>query len=588
MTRATTVRSIFHPLRPALAIASAVVLALLLGVQPAAASSHREAPFVTEHPKVDAADFYMFRSYEPGREGYVTLFADYLPLQDPYGGPNYFFLDPDAEYVIHVDNTGDGIEDVSFVFLFDNRLKGQALQVGDKTVPIPLIQSGVIQSTATINQSEVFQVLKVDGELGGVDRSGGSVGAAGKAPDENRVVWGEDGIVHAPNHLDAAQPLVNLRTGGALFARPLDNIGQKTFPNYAGYANIHIRDVGIPDCGDGRLFVGQRRDPFVVALGGTFDLLNLDPVGPRDSQHNDLEDKNVTTLALEVPIACLTGDSGSGVIGGWTTARLPRSAHAVEHPELRAAGSRRRRLDAGVAPRQPTGQRGGHRPAGQGPVQRLAPGRRRGARHLRHQPDAAGAHRAAVLRRRRQGAEQLPPPGPGGRLRHRHRRSQPAERRQAARDAAPQHRHPADAEGAAGQSGSARSATTPASPTGAGRATTWSTSSCVSPWASSATPSRESSAAVRPTPRRGRCPTPTAPWSPRRGSRRSSPTPRRRCPARRSRRCRRTWAATHPGRRSPRRPPAAVYPFFTPLGNGGFSDDETTGFGAGLASAGLA
>src|SRR4026208_362399 len=70
-------------------------------------SSPREAPFVTANPQVDATDFYMFRSYEPGRAGYVTLVADYLPLQDPYGGPNYFTLDPDALYEIHIDNDGD-------------------------------------------------------------------------------------------------------------------------------------------------------------------------------------------------------------------------------------------------------------------------------------------------------------------------------------------------------------------------------------------------------------------------------------------------------------------------------------------------
>ena len=56
----------------------------------ASASSHREAPFLTKNPKVDATDFYMFRSYDPTRAGFVTLIANYLPLQDAYGGPNYF------------------------------------------------------------------------------------------------------------------------------------------------------------------------------------------------------------------------------------------------------------------------------------------------------------------------------------------------------------------------------------------------------------------------------------------------------------------------------------------------------------------
>ena len=69
------------------------------------ASSHREAPAITETPKVDGTDFYMFRSYEPGRSGFVTFIANYQPLQDAYGGPNYFTMDPDALYEIHIDNS---------------------------------------------------------------------------------------------------------------------------------------------------------------------------------------------------------------------------------------------------------------------------------------------------------------------------------------------------------------------------------------------------------------------------------------------------------------------------------------------------
>jgi len=69
---------------------SPLALAALLAVCATAhASSHREAPFITTQPKVDATDFYMFRSYEAGRSDYVTLIANYLPLQDAYGGPNY-------------------------------------------------------------------------------------------------------------------------------------------------------------------------------------------------------------------------------------------------------------------------------------------------------------------------------------------------------------------------------------------------------------------------------------------------------------------------------------------------------------------
>src|SRR3984885_15006837 len=70
----------------------------------AAASSHREAPAIAGQPRVDGTDFYMFRSYEPGRSGYVTFIANYIPLQDAYGGPNYFSLDPKDVYEIQGDN----------------------------------------------------------------------------------------------------------------------------------------------------------------------------------------------------------------------------------------------------------------------------------------------------------------------------------------------------------------------------------------------------------------------------------------------------------------------------------------------------
>ncbi|MGS0759293.1 DUF4331 family protein, partial [Roseateles sp. GG27B] len=72
----------------------------------------------TTSPKVDATDFYMFMSYETGRTDYVTMIANYSPLQDAYGGPNYFALDPDALYEIHLDTNGDAKEDLTFQFRF--------------------------------------------------------------------------------------------------------------------------------------------------------------------------------------------------------------------------------------------------------------------------------------------------------------------------------------------------------------------------------------------------------------------------------------------------------------------------------------
>ena len=262
------------------------------------ASSHREAPSIAGMPKVDAADFYMFNSYEPGRTGYVTLIADYLPLQDAYGGPNYFKLDPNALYEIHVDNVGDAKEHITFQFKFKNTLKGKTLAIGGTDVAIPLTQFGGVSDPtgAALNVTESFTVDVVRG-----DRRTGARGS-----------------------------VTNAAGGSATFAKPSDNIGTKTIPNYAAYAAQFIYNVNIPGCTTpGKVFVGQRKDPFAVNLGAIFDLVNvpsaaflLDPAN-KDAGADSLSDKNVTSLAIEVPTACLlaTGSTDT-VIGAWTTASL--------------------------------------------------------------------------------------------------------------------------------------------------------------------------------------------------------------------------------------------------------------------------
>src|SRR3982751_5614323 len=146
-------------------LAAVGTLCALIGA-PAQASSHREAPAITTMPKVDATDFYMFNSYEAGRSGFVTLIANYLPLQDAYGGPNYFKLDPNALYEMHVDNNGDGKEDITFQFRFQNKLKSTALTIGGKSVAIPLTQSGQVSApnAAALNVNETFTLDIVRGD----------------------------------------------------------------------------------------------------------------------------------------------------------------------------------------------------------------------------------------------------------------------------------------------------------------------------------------------------------------------------------------------------------------------------------------
>jgi len=289
-----------------------LILAAVLGLVPAYASSHREAPAITGMPKVDGTDFYMFNSYEPGRGGFVTLIANYVPLQDAYGGPNYFALDPDALYRINIDNTGDGVGDVSFQFNCTQSLADIKVPVGGQQVSVPLINVGPISGgpghpDATLNRRETCTL--------GVAR----------------------GKLNAKSHFQA---VTNAATHGATFDKPVDNIGEKSIADYAGYARQFIYDLSIPGCtGTGRLFVGQRKDPFAVNLGEIFDLVNLsNPLGPRNSQPDALADKNVTSFILEVPAACLTGSKGP-VIGGWTTALLPRQRVLRDKPTFDSPAS---------------------------------------------------------------------------------------------------------------------------------------------------------------------------------------------------------------------------------------------------------
>ncbi len=291
-------RSLTRGLHRMATLAPVAAAALLAIANPVQASSHREAPFITTSPKVDGTDFYMFRSYEPGRSDYVTMIANYQPLQDGYGGPNYFAMDPNALYEIHIDNNGDAKEDLTFQFRFSNTLanagNGITLPIGGKNVAIPLIQAGQIVNPGdgTINVAETFNVTVVRG-----DRRTGTAAAVSNA------------------------------TGGSTtFIKPVDNIGVKTIPNYADYAGRHIYTVNIPGCSmPAKVFVGQRQDAFAVNLGTIFDLVNA-PVSvitnPAliNAAPNTIGDKNVTTLAVEVHKSCLT--NGDDVIGGWTTASL--------------------------------------------------------------------------------------------------------------------------------------------------------------------------------------------------------------------------------------------------------------------------
>src|SRR5471032_427798 len=183
-----------------LALAALAAVGTSLISHRASASSHREAPFITKNPKVDGTDFYMFKSYETGKAGFVTLIANYIPLQNQYGGPNFFTMDPEALYEIHLDNTGDAKQDITFQFRFQTSLAGTKIPVGTKMVAIPLINSGPVTgdgvaAPANANVSETYTVQMLKGDP-----------ATGTTTD---VVLASDPTVK-------------------VFRKPLDYIGQKS------------------------------------------------------------------------------------------------------------------------------------------------------------------------------------------------------------------------------------------------------------------------------------------------------------------------------------------------------------------------
>jgi hypothetical protein len=278
-------------------------------------------------PKVDNTDVYAFRSYEPGREGFVTLISNFQPFQEPGGGPIYYPLDGDAVYEIMVDNNGDAVEDVTFQFkvatLLANNGRGCTIAAGGQELPIAT-RTGAGQVTEDedphLCDRETYNVDRILGDR----RSGASAPVASGSGEMSR------------------------------FVKPLDNVGNKTIPDYESYANQFVYDITIPGCsGGGKMFVGQREEAFAVNLGPIFDSVNFVPIaegsdpaygngttsaGTAQSDANqelfdrpDTANYNVTSIAMEVPISCLTG-SGNGVIGVWSSASLPQTRALNPNP----------------------------------------------------------------------------------------------------------------------------------------------------------------------------------------------------------------------------------------------------------------
>ena len=240
-------------------------------------SSHREAPGTAKDPAADSTDLYAFVS--PDAHGMVTLIANYVPLELPNGGPNFFEFGDDVLYEIYVDNDGDAKPDVTYQFRFKTELHHPdsfLYNVGQIT-PTDL---------SKWNRRQFYSVTRVkDG----------------------------DSTVLAPK-----------------LACPPCNVGPRSTPNYAVLAQGFIHPLGA-----GKVFAGQRAEGFYVDLGSIFDLGDLRPFQnlhlistPATLGVNATEGVNVHSIAIQVPKAELTRDGSSptnptdsrSTIGVWTAA----------------------------------------------------------------------------------------------------------------------------------------------------------------------------------------------------------------------------------------------------------------------------
>src|SRR5580692_9964569 len=233
-------------------------------------SSHREAPEISKDPVADSTDVYAFVS--PDKSDTVTLIANYIPLQGPAGGPNFYEFGDDVLYEIHIDNNGDGRADISYEFRFQTTVRDPDTF---------LYNVGPIESLSSPN-------------------------------------W---------NRVQTYSVSVNGRSVGSGLTCPPCNIGPLSTPDYGSLAAAAVHHLG----GGISVFAGQRAEAFYVDLGSIFDLGDLRPFENLHAQYglnafsgpaagvNATNHLNVHSIAIQVPISAITR-SGHPSIGVWTTA----------------------------------------------------------------------------------------------------------------------------------------------------------------------------------------------------------------------------------------------------------------------------
>jgi hypothetical protein len=260
---------------------AAALAAGAIAVSPGSGSSHREAPLTALDPTADDTDLYAFTA--PDAPGALTVAANWIPFEDPAGGPNFYRFDDRADYYINVDNTGDGRYDVRYRFKFKTTVRN----------PDSFLYALPGVSSIADRKLNVVQRYSVTRET---YKNGRQTGA--------KVI--ARGLPVAPN-----------------------NVGPKTIPNYGAVAAAAIQ----PLRRGGKVFAGQVDDPFFVDLGTAFDAIDFrNGTGNAGGGKDDLAGYNVHTIVLQVPQAQVTRNhrpvssatAPNAVVGVWSSTDRPR------------------------------------------------------------------------------------------------------------------------------------------------------------------------------------------------------------------------------------------------------------------------
>jgi hypothetical protein len=280
-----------------------VALGLLLAAPAALASSHREAPLITEDPTADSTDLYAFISPDgpdPGQGARLAILANYIPFQEPAGGPNYFKFSDSVLYEVKIDNTGDAVEDIVYQFRFTTQTEAGATF---------LYNVGAIDriDSPNLNVKQRYTVTRVD------------IAADGTRTES---VVGRD-LLTAP-------------------AR----IGPRSNPNYPAVAGQAVHSANAH-----RFFAGPRDEGFFIDINAIFDLVNITRVDGLGNGNavDGTAGFNVSTLALEIPVTELTADGSEPVLGAnlggpnaplgiWTTASRRKHRVIRQHEDPRDFG----------------------------------------------------------------------------------------------------------------------------------------------------------------------------------------------------------------------------------------------------------